>query len=587
MGTDRTKRELAVILHADVAGYSELMERDEDRTHQLVNVCFDRLEECVLRFSGSVCEKRGDALLARFEQPSDGLGAAIMYQLDAKEQGSRLDDDVRPKLRIGINLGEVIADRGTIWGPGVNLTQRVEQLSEPGGVCVSSTFFEAVSKSLPVDYADLGVLRVKESDVHAYAASLRAGETIAPSSQTKSSVREPPTRPKKPSIAVLPFRSLSGDEAVRFIGAGLTDDLTILLARVPGFFVVSRDSAETYDAQQEDMAQIASSLGVRYLVTGRIRGAGDRLRVTTELVDVDSGETLWRQNFDQRSAEDILDLQSDIAREITKCIEPELARAEFSRVERQSHAHLGAWDLYHQAHGLMIVKGLGVENIKKAIDLLRKAIELNPEFALAHAYLTLMYAFSNVLNIDVGEGDIPVKAMESLNRALELDGRDATVLGYTGCALCDLRHHQRGVDLLEKAVQLDPSNAQAQAALGAGLLSSGVAEKGIEHLRLGIRLSPLDERAAFWGTLLARALFRIGRSDEAVLEAKRACQHSDTVAAARVVLAVIELERGNMRFAKAAFEEAKRIEPSITECTIQPMVGKRGLQALRQAGLLT
>jgi adenylate cyclase len=583
---DRAKRELAVILHADVAGYSKLMERDEDLTHQLVNVCFDRLEEFVRRFGGSVCEKRGDALLARFEQPSDGLGAAVMYQLDAKAQVSSLDDDVRPELRIGINLGEVIADRGTIWGPGVNLTQRVEQLSEPGGVCVSATVYEAVSKSLPVDYVDLGVRQVKESDVHAYATYLRTGETIAPSGRTKSSVREPPTRPEKPSIAVLPFRSLSENETVRFIGAGLTDDLTILLARVPGFFVISRDSAETYDAQPDDLAQVATSLGVRYLVTGRIRGSGDRLRVTTELEDVDSGETLWRQNFDRNAAEDILDLQSEIAREITKCIEPELARAEFSRVERQSHAHLGAWDLYHQAHGLMIVKGLGVENVKRAIDLLRQAVDLDPEFALAHAYLTLMYSYSNMLNVDVGEGDLPVKAMESLNRALQLDRRDATVLGYTGCALCDLRHYQRGVDLLEQAVQLDPSNAQAQVALGAGLVSSGVAEKGIEHLRLGIRLSPLDERVALWGTVLARALLRIGRIDEAVVEAKRACQHSDTVAVARVVLAVIELKRGNMRSATEAFEEAKRIEPSIGEHNIRPMIGKRGIQSLREAGLL-
>ena len=587
MGTDRSKREFAVILHADVAGYSELMERDEDLTHQLVTVCFDRLADCVQRFDGSVCEKRGDALLARFEQPSDGLGAAMMYQFDAKAQASRRDDDVCPEVRIGINLGEVIADRGTIWGPGVNLTQRVEQLSEPGGVCVSATVYQAVSKSLPIDYVDLGVRRVKESDLHAYAAYLRDGETIAPGSPTKSSGRKPPARPNKPSIAVLPFRTLSEDDAVRFIGAGLTEDLTILLARVPGFFVVSRDSAETYAAQPEDIAEVASSLGVRYLVTGSIRGAGDRLRVTIELVDVDSGETLWRQNFEQRTAEDILDLQSEIAREITKRIEPELARAEFSRVERQSRENRGAWDLYHQAHGLFIVKGLRVDTLKEAIDLLRQAIELDPEFAIAHAYLTLMYTLSNVLNMDVGEDDLPIKAMESLDRALDLDGRDATVLGYTGCALCDLRHHQRGIDLLEQAVQLDPSNAQAHAALGAGLLAGEAVEKGIEHLRLGIRLSPLDERTAFWRTLLARALFRIGRTDEAMAEAKRACQQSDNVAAPRVVLAVIELARGNMESAANALNEAKRIEPSIGEPMIRPMVGKRGIQSLREAGLLS
>jgi class 3 adenylate cyclase len=196
MGTERTRRELAVILHADVAGYAKLMERDEDLTHELVTGCFDRLADCIRRFAGAVCEKRGDALLARFEQPSDGLGAALMYQRDAKAQSSRLDDDVRPELRIGINLGEVIADRGTIWGPGVNLTQRVEQLSEPGGVCVSATVYAAVSKSLPIDYVDLGVRQVKESDVHAYATSLRRGETIAPRDRTKRSTREPPTRPE-------------------------------------------------------------------------------------------------------------------------------------------------------------------------------------------------------------------------------------------------------------------------------------------------------------------------------------------------------------------------------------------------------
>ena len=585
MDNERHKREFAVIMHADVVGYTELMERNEDLAHRAVTACFDRLEEYVRSFGGSVCEKRGDALLARFEQPSDGLGAATMYQLVAKDISS-LDKDIRTQLRIGINLGEVITDRGTIWGPGVNLTQRVEQLCEPGGVCVSAALYESVSKSLPVDYVDLGVLRVKESDVHAYAASLREGESITPDKVINKS-RVKSTKPDKPSIAVLPFRFLSMDENLRIVGAGLTEDLTIQLARVPGFFVVSSDSSRMYnDTQQTEMAGVAASLGVRYLVTGSIRGAGERLRVSAELLDVDTDQTLWRQNFDQTTSEDILDLQSEIAREITKSIEPELARAEFSRVERRSNEHLGAWDLYHQAHGQLIVKGLSVATVTETIDLLRQAIKLDPEFALAHAYLTLMYALSNVMNIDVGEADLSDKALDSLNRALELDSRDATVLGYTGCALCDLRQQQRGLDLLEKAVQLDPSNAQAQAALGAGLISGGEIERGIEHLRLGIRLSPMDERTAFWCTLLARALFRIGRVDEAIEEARRACQQSDNVAAPRVLLAVIELTKGNLESAAKIFGEAKRIEPSIDERMARPIVGRSGVKSLYEAGLI-
>jgi adenylate cyclase len=266
-------------------------------------------------------------------------------------------------------------------------------------------------------------------------------------------------------------------------------------------------------------------------------------------MDVDTDEIVWRRNFDRANAEDILDLQSDIAREITRCIEPELARAEFSRVERRPREHLGAWDLYHRAHGLLIVKGFGTANVKESISLLRQAINLDPKLALAHAYLTMMYAIASALNLDVGEGDLSGKAMESLDHALNLDRRDATVLGFAGCALCDLRQHQRGIDLLEQAVQFDPSNAQAQAALGAGLLSIRSLERGIEHLRLGIRLSPLDERAAFWGTLLARALFRRGDSEDALTE-------------------------------------AKRIEPLIVEATIRTLAGKAGFDAMRQAGLV-
>lgn len=585
MESERSKREFAVIMHADVAGYTDLMECDEDLAHRAVTACFDRLEEYVRGFGGSVCEKRGDALLARFEQPSDGLSTAVMYQRAAKDV-SVLDGEIQPQLRIGLNLGEVISDRGTIWGPGVNLTQRVEQLSDPGGVCVSAALYESVSKSLPVDYVDLGVRRVKESEVHAYAASLREGETITLAEQNNKG-RAKPAKPDKPSIAVLPFRFLSTDEALRVVGEGLMEDLTILLARVPGFFVVSSDSSRMYDNnKQADVAEIAASLGVRYLVTGSIRGAGDRLRVSTELLDVESDQTLWRQYFDQRTSEDILDLQSEIAHEITKHIEPELARAEFSRVERRASEHLGAWDLYHQAHGQLIVKGLSVATVTETIDLLRQAIKLDPEFALAHAYLTLMYALSNVMNINVGEADLSDKALDSLNRALELDSRDATVLGYTGCALCDLRQHQRGLDLLEKAVQLDPSNAQAQAALGAGLISNGETDKGIEHLRLGIRLSPVDERTAFWYTLLARAMFRKGRIDEAMEEARRACQQSDNVAAPRVVLAVIQLAKGNIDSAIKCFNEAKRIEPSINEGMIRSIVGKNGAKSLYDAGLM-
>jgi adenylate cyclase len=247
---------------------------------------------------------------------------------------------------------------------------------------------------------------------------------------------------------------------------------------------------------------------------------------------------------------------------------------------------LDVWELYHRAHGLISLKGFNAQTFQESISLLRRATAIDSEFAIAHAYLSLQLAFSYLMRMDVGEENLIEQSMESLEKALQLDTHDSAVLGYTGCALCDMGQRQRGLDLLERAVENDPSNAQAWVAYGAGLLDAGQAGDGIEKLKYGIRISPLDDRLAFWGTILAFALFRAGKPDEALKEARRACRRDDKLLMPRVTLAIICASQGRRDAAEDAMADAKRIHPKFKAEEIQPVVGRGGVRILREAGLL-
>jgi adenylate cyclase len=369
------------------------------------------------------------------------------------------------------------------------------------------------------------------------------------------------------------------------VSDGLTEDITTLLARVPGFFVICRDSAFAYKNQRIDARQVASDLGVRYVVTGSVREMGEKARVTAELIDGDTGTRLWGDRFDS-TRETVFELQDEITRTIASRIEPELTRAEITRIERRPPENLDVWELYHRAHGLVILKGFNAQTFKESISLLRRATALDPEFAIAHAYLALQLAISYLMRMEVGEENLIERSMESLEKALQIDAHDSTVLGYSGCALSDMGQQQRALDLLQRAVENDPSNAQAWSAYGATLLSAGRAGDGIEKLKYGIRISPLDDRLAFWGTFLALALFRAGKSDEAVEEARRACRRDDKLLNPRVVLAIILASQGLRDKADDAMADAKRIYPQLKAEEIQPMVGGGGVKILREAGLL-
>jgi adenylate cyclase len=574
------KRKLTAILSADVVGYSRLMDDNEEATIHTLNDYREVMSNLIQQYRGRVVDTTGDNLMAEFASAVDAVNCAVEIQRELAERNSELPDDRKMQFRIGVNVGDVVEEGDRIYGDGVNIAARVEELADAGGIGISGRAYDQVENKLEFKYEYMGEQAVKN-----ISKPVRLYRVLAKSDDNVSNLLKKHDLPDKPSIAVLPFHCMASDQTMEFVSDGLTEDITTLLARVTGFFVICRDSAFTYKNQRIDARQVSSDLGVRYVVTGSVREMGEKARVTAELIDGDTGTRLWGDRFDS-TRETIFELQDEITRTIASHIEPELTRAEISRIERRPPENLDVWELYHRAHGLISLKGFNAQTFKESISLLRRATAIDSEFAIAHAYLSLQLAFSYLMRMDVGEENLIEQSMESLEKALQLDTHDSAVLGYTGCALCDMGQRQRGLDLLERAVENDPSNAQAWVAYGAGLLGAGRAGDGVEKLKYGIRISPLDDRLAFWGTVLAFALFRAGKPVEAAEEARSACRRDDKLLLPRVVLAIIFSSQGLRDAAEDAMADAKRIHPKLKADEIQPMVGRGGVKILREAGLL-
>ncbi|MCH8106451.1 MAG: adenylate/guanylate cyclase domain-containing protein, partial [Proteobacteria bacterium] len=308
MGKDRLTRKLAVILHADVVGSTLLVQKNDVLAHQRIQAVFNNFAETIAAYGGVAREIRGDAIVAEFDRASDAVTAAVAFQAKNEESVKSLDDDIRPLLRIGISLGEVIIADSTITGTGVVLAQRLEQLAESGGVVVQGSVSETVPTRMPFEFENLGeqVLKGFEQPVRAFIARLRVGEEL-PTPDTDATPKnvEPEILevPNKPSIAVLSFENLSGDHEQEYFSDGISEDLTTALSRFDWLFVIARNSAFTYKGVAVDVKRVGRELGVRYVLEGSVRRAGDRVRVNAQLIDTETDSDVWAEQFDRKLSE--------------------------------------------------------------------------------------------------------------------------------------------------------------------------------------------------------------------------------------------------------------------------------------------
>lgn len=367
----------------------------------------------------------------------------------------------------------------------------------------------------------------------------------------------------RPTIAVLPFSVLSDDPRVHFLADGLAEDVIALLARVPGFKLISRASSFAFRGEHVTVPDVAQQLGVRFVVEGSVRPVGEALRISTHLIDAASAHVLWTGRFD-RHRDDAVDLQEDIARGIMSELEPELTRAEIAHIRRQRPEHQGAWAHYHLAVGVLALQGWGNEGMAGARRQLRQSLALDPTFGLGHAHWALLTALSMNIGVLPNEPPLAQEALDAARRAIALDDGSSEVLGYAGCALCDLGQHGPGVEVLLRALEIDPSNAQAHVALGASWVLSGRVGEGIERMRYGMSISPRDRRLGFWGWALGAFLLRVGQEDQALVEALTSGRRDPQFALPRVLEAAILDRQGKSAEASAALARARQLNPALS-----------------------
>ena len=379
---------------------------------------------------------------------------------------------------------------------------------------------------------------------------------------------------ERPSIAVLPFEVRGDDAALGFLADGLVEDVIAQLARVAGFLVISRSSSFEFRRRTGPLSGIALQLGVRYLVEGSVRQVGTLLRVSTQLVDAATARVLWSGQLESER-QTAGDLQADIVRGIVTELEPELTRAEITLIRRRHPDNVDAWGHYFSAVGALSLQGWTEAALTQARDEFGRAFAIDPGFALAVAHGALVSA----LGLSTGllpELPATVRATHhAIEQALALGDGNSQVLGFAGCALCDLGDRERGLDVLQQALAIDPSNAQAHVALGASQALQGQFEAGITAMRHGMRLSPHDRRLGFWGWALGQFLLHIGRVDEALAEAQASARRDPRLHLSRVLeaAALQALERTDA--ARAALDTARRLRPALSPAEVERAQGHR------------
>jgi len=581
MAEARVERRLVAVLAADVAGYSRLMGSDEEgtlaalRAHQR-----ELLDPKIAEFRGRIVKTTGDGLLIEFGSVVDATRCAMDIQRGMTERNVSVPPDKRLEFRIGINVGDVIVEDNDIFGDGVNVAARLEGIADPGGIVISASAHDAVINRLTAQFRDLGALSLKniERPVRAFQVMFESGDRAnADVIRGVSPQTGGPTEGL--SIAVRPFIVLSEDRGLEFLANGLAEDVVALLARVPGFFLISRASSFAFQNRETPTSVIAAQLGVRYVLEGSVRGAGDQVRVSTQLAEAATGRILWSGKFEATRAE-TLELQDEIARGIMIELEPALTQAEIRVIRRQRPENVDAWGYYHQAAGALGGGGWNEQAVSEAQNFLRRALELDGNFALARAQLALLSALAQNTGLVEHSTERAQEALEAAEMAIAADAGSSEVLGYAGCALSDLGHTKRGVEILRQAVEIDPSNAQAEVALGAALAMLGDLDAGIARMRHGIRLSPRDRRLGFWGWALGGFLLRANRTGEALEEALIAARRDPRLYLPPILEAVAQATLGRAELARAALMSARRIRPNLTRQEIERSHGRRAARAL-------
>ena len=583
------ERRLAAIMSADVVGYSRLIRADEEGTIAALKALrADLIDPKLGEHNGRIVKLMGDGMLAEFPSVVDAVRAAVETQAAVAAHNADLPKDKRIEFRVGINLGDVVIDGDDIQGDGVNVAARLEGLAEPGGICVSGMVYEGVRDRIDIPFEDLGERKVKNIDRPVRVWQWIAEDGVRASVSAKTD--EPLSLSDKPSIAVLPFDNMSDDPAQEFFADGIAEDVITALSRFRSLFVIARNSSFTYKGRAVDIKEVARYLGVRYVVEGSVRKAGNRVRITAQLIDAASGNHLWADRFDG-ALDDIFDLQDQITEQIVVAVEPEIEAHERKQARRKRPENLDAWKLFQR--GLSHFYRMNNTDYAEAIHLFNKAVALDPEFAAAHAHLAYVVANSVPYGFVENKGKAIDSARAAAEQAISLDPNEPMAHSALGRVNMLSGEVEMAIGEMQTAIAINPNFGWGHYGLGlAYVYGAGQCEQALPHLDNALRLSPRDPRR--WTMLMMKgsALRFLGRYDEAIAICRQACRFPDAGFTAHMHLAASLAEAEKTDEAQAAVEKAMQLQPALSISFIRSsFVGmhettlRNLLDSLRKAGV--
>jgi TolB-like protein/class 3 adenylate cyclase len=510
------ERKLAAIFAADVAGYSALMGRDEVvtlRTLTAYRVIIDRL---IASHRGRIFNTAGDSLVADFASAVDAVQCAVTVQdAIAKENADRPAGE-QMRFRIGVHVGDIMVQGDNLFGDAVNVAARLEALAEPGGICISGIVRDYIGTKLPLSFSDLGEQQVKNiaQPIKAY----RIGSETSISSVVGSAL----PLPDKPSIAVLPFQNMSGDPEQEYFADGMVEEIITALSRIRWLFVIARNSSFLYKGQAIEVKQVGRELGVRYVLEGSVRKAGQRVRITGQLIDALTGTHLWADRFDG-SLEDIFELQDKVATSVAGVIEPTLQAAETARSARRPTADLTAYDLYLRAYAMRMSSA---RQIPEALQLFEQAIARDPHYGPALAWAAHCCHRLLLDNRSENRKADALKGANFARRALEVAGDDPVALANAAFALAYFEEDIGAMMAwVERALALNPNYARGWHISGVLRTWAGQPKIAIKHAETALRLSP-RARVGDSVMVIGQAYFFDRRFDEAVPKLRLALQEN-------------------------------------------------------------
>jgi len=556
MATTTATRRLAAILAADVVGYSRLMGADEEGTHERVKAHLVELIEPKIReHHGRIVKTTGDGVLAEFASVVEAVRCAGEIQHAMADRDLDLAEERRLRFRIGVNLGDVIADGDDIYGDGVNIAARLEGLAAPGGICVSGTVRDHIGDRLPYAFEDMGEQSVKNiaRPVHAYALHPEGIAGLPTSSGSSITSPSPPAAAPRLSIVVLPFANLGNDPEQQYFADGITEDLTTDLSRLAGMLVISRNTAFTYRNKSADTRQIGRELGVRYVLEGSVRRSGNQVRVNAQLIDAATDTHLWAERFD-RDTGDLLALQNEITARLANTLGVELIAAEAARPTE----HPDALDYILRGRAARL-KPKSPNVYAEAISLFERALALDPRSVEARSLLA--DALANRVKAgmtDSATTDI-ARAEALVGQAVAASPRSATVHFAKGEILDAQQRFEEAIPEYETVIAFNRNWADATSSLGHCKLLTGSIEEAIPLMEQAIRLSPRDPNIALMYFRIGEVHLLQSHADEAIPWLEKARSAMPTVPWHHSYLASAYALKGETERAAAELAEARRL----------------------------